>query len=121
MRKFFIPLLGLGLIYFSSCQKDMYRIIQVNTNTATAISDSIATATGRVIDVGENGVKQYGHCWDTIQKPTISSNKNNCLSALIKYFTIELLIFQGFMKVYQIIIQNVHESLLVSTLFKTFT
>ena len=60
---------------FSSCTKDLYRKVAVNTKEVSAITGSTATVAGRIIDEGEEGATQYGHCWDIAQSPTTDKNK----------------------------------------------
>ena len=59
----------------SSCTKDFYRSVAVTTKAVSAVTGNTATATGRIIDEGEAGATQYGHCWDTIAASTILKNK----------------------------------------------
>ena len=59
----------------TSCTKDFYRSVAVTTKAVSAVTGNTATATGRIIDEGEAGAAQYGHCWDTIAAPTILKNK----------------------------------------------
>jgi len=63
------------LLSFSSCTKDLYRKVAVNTKEVSAITGSTATVAGRIIDEGEEGATQYGHCWDIAQSPTTDKNK----------------------------------------------
>ena len=58
-----------------SCTKDLYRKVAVNTKEVSAITGSTATVAGRIIDEGEEGATQYGHCWDIAQSPTTDKNK----------------------------------------------
>ena len=63
------------LLSFSSCTKDLYRKVAVNTKEVSAITGSSAIGAGRIIDEGKEGAAQYGHCWDIASSPTTDKNK----------------------------------------------
>jgi hypothetical protein len=58
-----------------SCKK-IERIVKVSTGI-TNIQNSKVKVTGTLVDVGLNGIDQYGHCWSTQSNPTIADSKSD--------------------------------------------
>ena len=55
------------------CQKfEPERIIKIQTGTITDLTELSCTVQGAIIDAGEDGIIQYGHCWNTSGGPTVS-------------------------------------------------
>jgi len=77
MKKTYLILSVLLLLFIASCQKDLRRIIAVNTRYVSALTNGTVIASGEVIDLGENGIKDYGFCWSNSGTPTISNNINS--------------------------------------------
>ncbi|MCH2022594.1 MAG: hypothetical protein MK207_08970 [Saprospiraceae bacterium] len=48
----------------------------VVTSAMTNITDSTASASGNITNIGSSTILQHGHCWSTISNPTISDSKN---------------------------------------------
>ena len=63
------------LFFLGSCTKDIYRRIAVTTGQVVDVSNTSATAQGRIIDQGQDGVTDYGHCWNINRYPTNNNNK----------------------------------------------
>ncbi|MBA7520567.1 hypothetical protein ES705_12663 [subsurface metagenome] len=57
------------------CQKiEPVRITKISTGIITDTTASSCSAQGIIIDVGEEGIVQHGHCWSTSKGPTISND-----------------------------------------------
>jgi len=55
-----------GLWFILSCEKlDIKRLIRVQTIDITDIRSTYAIVYGTILDVGEEGSVEYGHCWST--------------------------------------------------------
>src|SRR4030042_5638525 len=80
MKKRLIPAFLL-LLVFMACEKDtpetpvgLTSKITINNESATDIGYYSARITGTLGDTYGHTVKEYGHCWDTIQNPEITAN-----------------------------------------------
>jgi len=59
------------IIIFQSCREyEIIKIIKVSTGEITEIMTNSATAKGEIAEVVGEAI-QYGHCWSTLQTPTI--------------------------------------------------
>ena len=55
-----------------SCEKfEPERKIKVKTEAITDIQHHSSKAEGIIIDIGEKGISEHGHCWSTTPNPTI--------------------------------------------------
>jgi uncharacterized protein (TIGR02145 family) len=62
-------------IFIHSCKKlEIERIVKVETGEVSDITSNSASITGIILDVGENGLTQYGHCWSTDINPSIKDS-----------------------------------------------
>lgn len=68
---------AIAIILFSlfaiiqSCKKlEIKRDVKIETGQVSDITINSASITGVVLDVGENGIAQHGHCWSTEDNPT---------------------------------------------------
>jgi uncharacterized protein (TIGR02145 family) len=74
-----IPLLSVIIPFlitslFNSCEKEAAKVMKVKIDSVSNISESSATATGTVLDLG-SGIEQHGHCWSTSSGPDYGDNK----------------------------------------------
>ncbi len=53
------------------------RITKLSTDTITNIDYTSCTLSGSIIDLGSEGISQYGFCWSTNQPPTIDDTLVN--------------------------------------------
>jgi uncharacterized protein (TIGR02145 family) len=58
---------------FNACEKEAEKVMKVKIDSVSSISETSATVTGTVLDVG-NGIEQHGHCWSTYSGPTYENN-----------------------------------------------
>jgi hypothetical protein len=68
----FLTLLFIAILFtlIQSCKKlEFERTIRLKTGEVYNISRNSATITGIILDIGENGIAQYGHCWSTDSNP----------------------------------------------------
>ncbi len=72
-----------------SCKKlEIERITKVATGEVTDITAHSATITGSIMDIGEAGITQYGHCWDIKENPVAELTTKTNLgksNALVNY------------------------------------
>ncbi len=62
------------LLFFTNCMK--MRVICVKTTeTPEYIGATEITVKGEIIDLGEDGIIEHGHCWSTSPNPTIDNAK----------------------------------------------
>ena len=82
-----ITFLFLSLL-FAACKKfDNERINKLASDNVT-VNNSLVTATSVILDIGEEGITEYGHCWSVNNEPTISDNKTVKISDVkTGYFT----------------------------------
>lgn len=62
-------LIFLFIINLGCEQIEPEKVLKVATGEITDTSTTTATATGVIIDAGENNVVDHGHCWSTSQEP----------------------------------------------------
>ncbi len=90
------------VLFIFSCEKlELKRVIKVSTGSITDTTRTSCIAQGTIIETGEEGIAQHGHCWSTKTNPSISDsitqlgsisltgnfNSNlTCLSADTKYY-----------------------------------
>jgi hypothetical protein len=72
-----ISLLSLVIIIFSCERLEIKRITKVSTGSVSGITASSSNIQGTVIEQGEGGIKQHGHCWSETSNPTISIHKTD--------------------------------------------
>jgi hypothetical protein len=72
-----ISLLSLVIIIFSCERLEIKRITKVSTGSVSGITASSSIIQGNVIEQGEGGIKQHGHCWSETSNPTISIHKTD--------------------------------------------
>ena len=61
----------------TSCKKLNIKRINKITTDAIESTDSIITAKGTIVDISEDGITSYGHCWSTKPNPDIYDNKTD--------------------------------------------
>lgn len=60
-------------ILFYACEKiEHEKILKITTGEITDTTTTTATVKGVIIDAGEEGINEHGHCWSTSQNPTVS-------------------------------------------------
>jgi len=60
-------------ILFYACEKiEHEKILKISTGEITDTTTATATVKGVIIDPGEEGINEHGHCWSTSQNPTVS-------------------------------------------------
>jgi uncharacterized protein (TIGR02145 family) len=67
-------LLITGFQVLRSCKKAEKEMV-VSTGTVSKILITSADVSGEIIDLGEGGVKQHGHCYSVSPNPTLSNTK----------------------------------------------
>ena len=60
---------------FPSCKKEHEKIMNVNNDSISEISNTSAKVFATIIDIGA-GIDQHGHCWSTDADPTVVENEN---------------------------------------------
>jgi hypothetical protein len=70
-----ISLLSLVIIIFSCERLEIKRITKVSTGSDPEKTSFSAIVQGTIIEHGEGGIKQYGHCWSETSNPSISNDK----------------------------------------------
>jgi uncharacterized protein (TIGR02145 family) len=74
--KFLLIIIILFYILFTliqSCKKlEIERVVKIETGEVHNITADFASISGNILDVGENGITQYGHCWSTTKDPNIN-------------------------------------------------
>ena len=63
------------VLSFSACKKYEKQSFVKSGEVVTAWG--LYKASGTIIDIGENGVDNYGHCWSTNLEPSVSDNKTS--------------------------------------------
>ena len=59
-------------IIAQSCENlEVVRVVKIETGDLYEVSKNSASITGNIMDIGEDAVTQYGHCWATTANPTI--------------------------------------------------
>jgi hypothetical protein len=59
-------------IIAQSCENlEVVRVIKIETGDLYEVSKNSAAITGIIMDIGEDAITQYGHCWATAANPTI--------------------------------------------------
>lgn len=61
----------------SSCKKLDIKKINKITTSAIESTDSIITAKSTIVDISDNGITSYGHCWSTEPNPDKYDNKTD--------------------------------------------
>ncbi|MCK4346313.1 MAG: hypothetical protein KAX05_13600 [Bacteroidales bacterium] len=60
-------------IFIYACEKiEHEKILKITTGEITDTTTTTATVKGVIIDAGEKGINEHGHCWSTSQNPTVS-------------------------------------------------
>ena len=72
-----IFLFSLVIIIFSCERLEIKRITKVSTGSVSGITASSSIVQGNVIEQGEGGIKQHGHCWSETSNPTIIIHKTD--------------------------------------------
>src|SRR4030042_5590779 len=70
-----ISLLSLVIIICSCERLEIKRITKVSTVSDPEKTSFSAIVQGAIIEQGEGGIKQHGHCWSKISNPSISNDK----------------------------------------------
>ena len=84
-----IPVLFLFLcLSFFACKKfDNERINKLSSDNVN-VNKSLVTATSIILDIGKEGITEYGHCWSVNNEPTISDFKSTKTTEIkTGYFT----------------------------------
>ena len=68
-------LMGVFLVFASSCKKDEFSVL--TTTTVTDITQTTAKSGGNITSDGGATVTARGVCWSTSQTPTIADNKTS--------------------------------------------
>jgi hypothetical protein len=68
-----LPGLVTSIALLSTCEFE--REIKVRTGEVVQVSENSVVLYGEIVDAGEDGIQQYGHCWSTTTYPD-----NNSLS-----------------------------------------
>lgn len=69
-------------ILFYACEKiEHEKILKITTGEITDTTTTTATVKGVIIDTGEEGINEHGHCWSTSQNPTVSVSKKTELGS----------------------------------------
>jgi len=76
-NRIFIQYLSLSLaVLFTvlfACKKiEHKKILKITTGEITDTTTTTVTVKGVIIDAGEEGINEHGHCWSTSQNPTVS-------------------------------------------------
>lgn len=62
-------------VSFVACKKfDNERINKLTSDNVT-VDKSLVTATSVILDIGKDGITEYGHCWSVNNEPTIRDSK----------------------------------------------
>jgi uncharacterized protein (TIGR02145 family) len=68
-----IILFILIILFLFACEKlEFARVIKLDTGTVSDTTSNSAIITGEILDIGENEIIQYGHCWSNAENPTIA-------------------------------------------------
>ena len=66
----------LVLSLLPNCKKlDPERVVKVKTGSVTDISYTTCKVGGTILDIGKNGIDEYGFCWSLSQQPTFENDK----------------------------------------------
>ena len=61
------------LCLFNACEQlEIKRHVIINTGEVTDTTSYTAIVAGEILDIGETGLIQFGHCWSTSENPTVS-------------------------------------------------
>ncbi|MBL7111339.1 MAG: hypothetical protein ISS19_05295 [Bacteroidales bacterium] len=63
-------------MYFDE-EYELERIIKIQTGTITNITTISCTVQGTILDIGDRGIYQHGHCWSTTWNPTTNNEITN--------------------------------------------
>ena len=75
-------ILVLLILVIFSCEKlELIKKIKVTTGSITDTTRTSCVAHSKIIDTGEDGIIEYGHCWSKTDKPSISDFKTELGSA----------------------------------------
>lgn len=59
-------------LFVLSCEKlEVDRIIKIETGDTSNITSTSITVTGKILDLGQKGIEQCGHCWSTDKDPSL--------------------------------------------------
>ena len=76
MRRVVHILIAVFILLFIQCEKiDHSRIALVLTEAIGSITSSNAVAQGYLVDLGDEGISEHGHCWSTQENPTITDSR----------------------------------------------
>lgn len=68
-------ILILFIFSFSQSCQPFERITKVSTDSYENLTSTSCLVKGTVVDIGEEGIIQHGHCWSANPNPTISNDK----------------------------------------------
>ena len=69
-------------IFFSCEKRDFEREIAVTTDSINNVTITTAICWSTMIDAGENGIIEYGHCWALTENPTTTNDTTLTNSAI---------------------------------------
>jgi uncharacterized protein (TIGR02145 family) len=70
-------------ILLLACENlDINRVIKIETDSVFNITSNSAKVTSEIIDLGETEITDYGHCWSTVENPTITLETRDTLGKL---------------------------------------
>ena len=77
-KKLLFRILGFLFICVISiqCKDEFQKLVLISTDNINNVTAISANVSGTILDTGE-GVKEYGHCWDTQDKPDIHDFKTD--------------------------------------------
>jgi hypothetical protein len=71
-------------IIAQSCENlEVVRVVKIETGDLYEVTKNSASIAGNIMDIGEDAVTQYGHCWATTAKPTIELDTKTELGGTI--------------------------------------
>ena len=73
-RKWYILLCMFVLV---SCKKLDFERVNKLSSSEVQINGTWVTAKSSIVDIDENGIVEYGHCWSLSKEPTISDNHSS--------------------------------------------
>jgi hypothetical protein len=73
-KKIFFISLSFVLILFSCKKVELNRINKITTDSVIVLNTTV-NASGTIIDISKEGITKFGHCWSTIENPTINDFK----------------------------------------------
>jgi uncharacterized protein (TIGR02145 family) len=83
MKKVYLKIIIIALIFLASCEKekpkpsDVSTQITIKTGTTVDIKYRSASVNGNLGETYNLTVQDYGHCWDTLANPVITKNKTS--------------------------------------------